>query len=225
MNRSMKTIERRRLSDQIIDQILSSIARGKLKVGEKLPPEHILMKQFGVGRSSLREAMGTLSLMGVLSVRPGRGTHVTSLTDSSLEFPIRWKALKRQEKAGEFIEARIVLEQGIIGLAVEKANQADIDELKRRHLYLESVKKNIKKFIEADLSFHFTLVKVARNNVLTRFLSDLRQPMRTVMERSTSLVMGQNREITVKEHAAILEAIEAKDVEKAKLAIRQHLKK
>lgn len=66
-------IERRRLTDQIIEQLITMIAEGKFAPGDKLPPEHRLMKDFGVGQSSLREAVGDLSLIGLLSVSPGRG--------------------------------------------------------------------------------------------------------------------------------------------------------
>jgi len=61
-----------RLTDQIIEQLITLIAEGKFVPGDKLPPEHRLMKDFGVGRSSLREAVGALSRIGLLSVSPGR---------------------------------------------------------------------------------------------------------------------------------------------------------
>ena len=65
------------MTDQIIDQLIAMITDGKLKPGDKLPSETALMEQFGVGRSSLREAVGALSLIGMLTVRPGHGTHVS----------------------------------------------------------------------------------------------------------------------------------------------------
>ena len=68
MKSSDVTLQRVRLTDQIVEHLVSMVADGTFKPGEKLPPESDLMKQFGVGRSSVREAIGALSLIGLLSV-------------------------------------------------------------------------------------------------------------------------------------------------------------
>jgi DNA-binding GntR family transcriptional regulator len=70
-------IEKRRLTDLVIDQLVAMITKGGLQAGDKLPPEPELMKRFGVGRGSLREAVGALPLIGLLTVRPGSGTQVS----------------------------------------------------------------------------------------------------------------------------------------------------
>ena len=72
---------RKSLSDQIIDSLITMIANGELKPGDKLPPEPQLMEQFGVGRSSVREAVGALELIGLITVRPGHGTHIVDAPD------------------------------------------------------------------------------------------------------------------------------------------------
>ena len=84
MELRINQIVRKRLTEEIIDQLTSLIERGELTSGDKLPPERRLMRQFGVGRSSVREAVGALSLTGVLSVRPGSGTRVISSADAFL---------------------------------------------------------------------------------------------------------------------------------------------
>src|SRR3989339_1478998 len=90
MKQNSMRIERKRVTDQIIDQMISMITDGKFKPGDKLPPEPALMEQFGVGRSSLREAIGALSLIGMLTVRPGYGTHVSASLGESASKPLRW---------------------------------------------------------------------------------------------------------------------------------------
>jgi GntR family transcriptional repressor for pyruvate dehydrogenase complex len=220
----MKRIERKRLSDQIIEQITSSIAKGKLKVGDKLPPEHVLMKQFGVGRSSLREAMGAMSLMGIISIKPGHGTQITASPDRPLANLLKWDVLKRQDKVQELTEARIILEQAAIELAIERAGEKDIAELKHILTEQELAKKNRKKYHQTDISFHLAVVKASHNDVLLRFVSEIRPSILTWMERSTPLRTAQINEISIKQHTAILEAIMAKDVKNAKLRIRQNIK-
>ena len=215
-------IQRRRLTDQIIDQLVSMIANGALKPGDKLPPEHELMRQFGVGRSSLREAIGALSLIGLFTVRPGHGTHVSTSTDGFLSKPLSWGMLTMgRDRIHELVEARTALEHAIVGLAAERATEEDIEEMRRRHGDLKSAKKAKRKAIQADLAFHSALAKASHNSVLMRFLSELRQPMRSWMEQKASIVWGYD--MVVEQHDAILTAIENRDVERAQAALREHL--
>ena len=221
----MRKIQRRRLPDQIIEQILSMIAKGKLAVGDLLPSERVLMQQLGVGRSSLREAMGALSLMGIVSIRSGHGTQVVASPEGRLEDKLRWNSLRREYKVQELAEARTVLEEAIAGLAVQRANEQDIGELRAQLIKLESAtkKKNRRKLAEADWAFHMALAKASHNVVLIRFLSEIRQPIRIWMKRSANSAVYPVYDLFEKQHAAILEAIEAKDPEGAKVAVRRNI--
>jgi len=219
----MKKLERKRLPDQIIEQIMSSVSKGKLKVGDKLPSEYVLVKQFGVGRSTLREAMGALSLMGVVNIKPGHGTKIVASPDRPLTKLLKWDVLKKQENVQELTEARIILEQAAIELAIERAGDKEIAELEHMLVELELVKKNRKKYHQADLSFHLAVAKASHNNVLLRFLSEMRPSILAWMERSTPSRTAQVNEISIKQHIAILEAIRAKDIKNAKLKIRQNI--
>ena len=78
MKEEMFQIRRERLAGQIAEKIIQMIRNGDLKPGDKLPSEPELMKKFSVGRSSIREAIGALSLIGLITVRPGQGTHVAA---------------------------------------------------------------------------------------------------------------------------------------------------
>jgi len=218
MKLSTTRIERKRITDQIIDQFVSMIADGKLKPGDRLPPEHVLMRQFGVGRSSLREAIGALSLIGLLTVRPGHGTHVAASPNGFLEKPLSWSMLTvGRDKVHELVEARIALEHAIVGLAAERATQEEIAEIRHYQGRLKAAKKRGRRSIRADLSFHNALAKASHNSVLARLLSELRQPMRTWMQH-----LGDYDKL-IDEHDAIVDAVEAHDVDRAQSAVRQHL--
>lgn len=215
-------VERKRLTDHIIDHFLSLFATGKLRRGDKLPPEHVLMKQFGVGRSSLREAIGALSLVGLLTVRPGHGTHVNMSADEFLAKPLRWGlSMIGRDRVHELIEARIALEQNIVRLAAERATEEDLTEIRYWHNQLRAVKRPGRKGIQADLSFHAALAKASHNDVLRRFHAELRQPLRSWMEQKAALVGGYD--LTISQHEAILKAVETQDVEGAEAAMRTHL--
>lgn len=226
MKSSVKPIKRRRLTDQIVDKLVSLIASGKLKKGDKLPVERELMKQFGVGRSSLREAIGALLLTGVLNTHHGRGTFVSVSSYEFLSRALTWRVQMGREKIEELIEARIVLEQAIAGLAAVRATETDIDELKH---YLELMKKNAQKRkpaqTQADLSFHLALGKASHNATLCRFISELQSLMILWIRQALRVERIYSLSDTIKDHEAILNAVLMHEAEKAQLAMRRHLER
>jgi len=215
-------IERKRVTDQIIDQLITMISEGKFKPGDKLPSETALMELFGVGRSSLREAVGALSLIGVLTVRPGQGTHVAPTAGESFSKPLRWGMfVSWREKLHEFIEARISLEQTLVGMAAERATEEDIEEIRGGLNLLKTPRLTKRKAIHADLVFHTAIAIASHNSVLARFLEELRQPVKNWMEQKASLFGGYDR--VYEQHEAVFKAILARDPAKAQKAIREHL--
>ena len=184
-------IHRTRLTEQIVEELVSMIAAGTFKPGDKLPPEPELMKHFGVGRSSIREAIGALSLIGVLNVSHGRGTRVNASADEALSRSLGWvMSTMGRDKVHELVESRIQIEQSIVRLVVEKATDEDVAEIRYYHEQLRAAKKGSRKLIQADLAFHTALAKASQNNILIRFLSELRQPMRRWMEQKASIDWG-----------------------------------
>jgi GntR family transcriptional regulator, transcriptional repressor for pyruvate dehydrogenase complex len=215
-------IERKRLTDQIIDQLIAMVTDGKLKPGDKLPSETALMEQFGVGRSSLREAIGALSLIGMLTVRPGHGTHVAPSVGESFSKPLRWGMfVSWREKLHEFIEARISLEQTLVGMAAERATEKDLAEILRGLNLLKSSKLTKRRAIQADLVFHMAIANASHNSVLARFLEELRQPVKNWMEQKASLFGGYDS--VFEQHEAVYNAILARDPARAQKAMREHL--
>jgi len=227
MKSSVKRVKRTRLTDQIVEQLISSIKNGKLKTGEKLPPERELMKQFGVGRSSLREAIGALLLTGVLTARPWGGTYVSVSSDEFMSRTLTWRIQIGLEKVEELVEARIVLEQAIVGLAAIKAKEADIAEIRHNQDLLKSITKNKHEQkaarVQADLSFHFALAKASHNATLLRFLSELHHLMLLWMRQTSRAESTYDLPTITKHHDDILDAVEAHDVERAQSALRIHL--
>lgn len=223
MKPNVMHIERKRLKDQIIDQLIAMISDGRFKPGDKLPSETALMELFGVGRSSLREAVGALSLIGLLTVRPGHGTHVApSAGEPSFAKPLRWGMFMGwREKLHEFIEARITLEQSLVGMAAERATEANIEEIRRGLSLLKSPKLTKRKAIQADLVFHTAIANASHNSVLARLLEELRQPVKSWMEQKASLFGGYDQ--VFEQHEVVFNAILARDPAGAQKAIREHL--
>ncbi|MBN1105968.1 MAG: FadR family transcriptional regulator [Deltaproteobacteria bacterium] len=222
MKSSAIKVQKRRLTDQIVEKLVSMIAEGKFKPSDRLPPEPELMKRFHVGRSSVREAIGALSLIGLLTVDHGRGTVVSPSLDEALSKSLGWViSTMGPDKVRELVEARVELEQSIVRLAVEKGTEQNIAEMRYHNERLRTAKWGSKKLIQADLAFHTALAKASHNTILIRLASELRQPMRRWMEQKASVDWGY--ENVFEQHDEILKGVEARDSQRAQLALREHL--
>jgi GntR family transcriptional repressor for pyruvate dehydrogenase complex len=131
--------------------------------------------------------------------------------------------LMQRDRIHELIEARIALEQVIAGLAVERATEEDLKEIRHQHQPLKGAKKSGRKAIEADFAFHIALAKASHNTVLSKFLAELRQPVRHWMEKKASALGNYDYEVALKQHEAVLRAIESHDAKGAQAALGTHL--
>jgi GntR family transcriptional repressor for pyruvate dehydrogenase complex len=126
-----------------------------------------------------------------------------------------------REKLHEFIEARIALEQTLVGMAAERASETDIEEIRRGLNLLKSPKLTKRRAIQADLVFHTAIANASHNSVLSRFLEELRQPVKNWMEQKASLFGGYDS--VFEQHEAVYNAILARDPARAQQAMREHL--
>ena len=121
------TLQKKSLAEEVSSLIREQINDGKLTKGEKLPTEPELMKLFGVGRSTVREAIKMLVNMGYLSVQQGRGTFVESVTETNEPFHQRLKRADIQELR----EVRDIIEAPIARLAAQRRTKTDLENMKR----------------------------------------------------------------------------------------------
>ncbi|MBT7550029.1 MAG: FadR family transcriptional regulator, partial [Gemmatimonadetes bacterium] len=126
VSESMRPVHRTSVSDDIVAQLTDLIARNVLKPGDRLPPERELCKQFGVGRSSLREALRSLSVMGILDGRIGEGTFVCD-NSQYLERALQWGFRLDGKKLQDLSETRLMLESQNVFLAAERATETDLE--------------------------------------------------------------------------------------------------
>lgn len=164
-----------KLSDKVIIGIQKDIASGKLKKGEKIPAEPELMALYGVGRSSIREAIKTLAISGILKVQQGSGTFVAS--------KIKDETLSQRLKRADFEEinsVRSLLEKEIVRLACQHRNDQDIlmmqEHLQQRKKAIEGNQQ--KKCAEADIAFHISIAKSSGNHVLSDLYENFSEVMR-----------------------------------------------
>lgn len=152
-----------KLSDRVINAIQKDISQGKYKPGQKIPAEPELMVQYAVGRSTIREAIKTLSMSGVLRVQQGAGTFVNE--------NVQTESLDQRLRRADFEEinqVRRMLDYEIVKLAAENHTKEDLHELKslleqRKQAILE---QQYQQCVEADIAFHTAIAIASGNNVL-----------------------------------------------------------
>lgn len=156
-------IQKKSLADMIAETLKQQITEGTYRVGDKLPTEPELMKTFGVGRSSVREAVKLLVNMGVVRVQQGSGTFV-AVPSNNDDVNIKMSTADRTE----LDEVRKILDIAIVEKAVARRTEKDIERMRAS---LEKRKVNAEKglleeCIEADLNFHIAIAEAAHNRIL-----------------------------------------------------------
>ena len=126
----IKPVEKFVLIDQIIEKIQKLIENGDLNPGDFLPGERVLSEKLGVSRTSLRQALKALDVMGVLDIIPGKKTYIKESFSDILINPFKFIKAVHSIKIKELFEARRVLEEGIVQMAAKKAGQQHIQRIK-----------------------------------------------------------------------------------------------
>ncbi|WP_044198800.1 FadR/GntR family transcriptional regulator [Dyadobacter tibetensis] len=157
------TIKRQRLADEVAEQLTSQIKEGQFLIGDKLPTEPALMEIFGVGRSTIREAIRNLSHAGLVRVQQGLGTFVEQ---SAASETLSDRLLRAKGK--DLNDVRQLIELKIAEKAASNRTLADIEEM-RRHLQQRDEMAQAHqaiRCIEADIQFHMSIARAAKSEIM-----------------------------------------------------------
>ena len=220
-----KKVKTEKVYMKIVKQIQDLIKNGKLKPGDKLPPEHILAEKFGTSRPSVREALSALGILGVIESRGGKGNLIKDNLNSSL-YEQRLKELQAEESPFELLEARKAVETEIAGLAAEKATLEDIAAIQESLDKMKSAITNTPEIIEFDREFHINIARAAHNTILflimTYLTNGLKEKLWVNLNEKSWSIPGRPQKY-LEEHAKILNAIKNKDSKNASKWMYNHL--
>ena len=210
------------LTEAAIEKVRALIRGGHLEPGQRLPAEAALSAQLGVSRSSLREAVRALATAGVLDVRRGDGTFVTSLSPEQLFTGIGEAVdLMRDESLLELMECRRVVEPQVTALAATRATSADLADI-QRHLGLMEAATDEQDLIAHDADFHAAVAAASGNAALAAILRGISGvTLRARVWRA--LTEDGSTQRTIAEHAAIHAAVRAGDAPRAAAAALLHV--
>jgi GntR family transcriptional repressor for pyruvate dehydrogenase complex len=221
LDSQLRPVKRAVISDDIVEQLVALISRGELQPGQRLPSERELCKKFRAGRSSLREALRCLSIMGVLNARVGKGTSVAADGARFLGKVVEWRLTIEQHDIENLFEVRIALECLAVESVARLRSAAAIAKLEEILEQMTGSLRDAKRYGALDLEFHVTLGKASENALLF----DLISLIRGQLVRALSKVLGVPRalSLTLKEHRAIVRAIKLGDPDRARQAMQAHL--
>ena len=208
--------------DLIITQIRDLISSGKIKSGEKLPPERKLAEHLGVSRSLIREAITKLQFYGIVKVVPQSGTVVTGLGLVALEGLITDILKLEKSDFKSLIDTRILLEKEAARLAAINRTSVDLVKLSAALDLYEEKLLNGGNAVEEDLLFHLKIAEAGKNTVLKSLMMIITPDIvNSFME--LKICSDDNNRKTIAEHRLILEKIAERDEDGAVLAMESHL--
>ena len=209
---------RRKLAETVAQQILDAIR--DLEPGTRLPPERELTKQLGVGRSTVREALNGLAMIGVVEIRHGQGVFVTE--PSGITAGLDHRSLPPKAITEELLEARRIVEVELARLAAERRTEADLEKMQAlldaHRADLEAMRGPI---MEAS-QFHLLVADAAGNQLL----ADVVRPFfRLMLERGPQLYQTEEgyAQWELEQHTGIADAIRTGNADLARRRMLEHV--
>lgn len=196
------------------------ISEGSLTPGHRLPAERELAELFGVSRSSLRQALKVLEIMGVISQRVGDGTYLNTAAPAILAEPLEFLILLDGLSFHELMEARLIVEPELAARAAARATLEDVAELQQVLTEMEASRKDDGRFTEFDLLFHKTIFRIAGNRVCSLMFTVVHQSLERLIHLTSQLVEPEH---TLQLHRRIFLAIRRKDADDARRRMIEHL--
>lgn len=217
-------IDRRKLFEQVAAHLQHEILAGKLRPGDRLPPERDLQTRFGVGRPAVREALITLQRAGLIEIGNGAPARVSMPTAEGVVaglMPAVLQMLQTPTGQRHFQDVRLFVESG---LARRAALNATADDLARLKAALDANRGAIgsrERFIETDVAFHLGLAEITGNPVFIALHDAMSTWLR--QQREVSLDVPRQEEIAYAAHERIYAAVADRDPVAAEAAMADHI--
>ena len=220
LSASIKRINRESVPSSIINLIIDLLISKKLKPGDQLPTELELAQQLGVGRNSVREAINTLSYLGVVKIKRGIGTFISESMQASVVNPLVLDLIFEQKTSKEIIELRLLIETAVAEMVIQKASDEDIQRLDEVNDRLRIAARGdiprSQNLRDLDIEFHETLLQLTNN----RPLQKIGKVIYTLFLASIEKTVEQDPLRAVTNHQLIIDAVKKRDP----VLLREHMK-
>ncbi len=213
-----------RLADRVAAILSEEIESGRLAEGDKLPTEVELVKQLGVSRTVIREAVSRLRSAGLVEPRQGRGVFVMPRRTRPLD--LEADASGTKSKVLQIVEVRRAMEGEAASLAATRASAEDIARMRQSLAAIDEAVAAGGDGVDEDLAFHQSIAESTGNTVMVSTVRYLGEVLRSGIRVTRANEARRNDfiEAVRVEHHAILAAIESGDAQAASTAVRRHMK-
>jgi GntR family transcriptional repressor for pyruvate dehydrogenase complex len=216
----IQPVRRLKVADSVAAQLEQLITRGDIKPGEKLPPERVLAEQFGVGRSSMREAIRVVEANGMLRTDHGRGVFVVS--DKKAMPKLADLLVFDDFTVPDLFEVRLSLEPDAAGLAARRITASQVTDLQRILTEAENPQLSDDAFVKLDAELHRAIVEATKNTLLLRLMESI-EPLFYKYSHRVIKLPGRRAHAHAG-HMAIVQAITAHRVRDARTAATTHIR-
>lgn len=221
---TFKPLREKRAFEEVADRVRQKIEEGSLRVGDRLPPERELSKQLNVSRSILREALRTLENAGVLELKPGKGGGAfvsggnTDAVSESIGDLLRLGGIS----LAQLTEARAWIEEVVVRVACERANEADFEALEANVKLAEQLfaEKRMMEKLDVNIEFHNVLAAATKNPVLVMMMQTLGGVMRSFAKR----LGAETTRSVIRSRSRFIELLRTRDADAAVAEMHEHLK-
>ena len=219
----IKAQSRSTVSQETASRIEEILRQGEFRPGDRLPGERELAKRLRVGRTSVREAIRRLETLGIVECRQGLGTFVQDPSSGTIRASLAPHILADEQVRDKVFELRMIIEVEAAARAAESASDHQIDRLQalKEEVEICSARRDHEGIVIADFEFHREILNATGNEIMVNLMDgimDLLRDMRRIGATISELVPER-----IESHRSIVRAIENRDSEAARRAMKVHL--
>jgi GntR family transcriptional repressor for pyruvate dehydrogenase complex len=218
-----KKVFRKRLYQQVADDIEVAILNGTYPHDCRLPSEQELAKEYDVSRNVVREALKRLKERGLVFIKTGSGTYVSQPTTKPVSDALHRLLVytNNSVSVAHFYEIRRMIEPEVARLAALHATDEDLEAIRGAYNKMDNNRNNPEAWTQADLQFHLEIANATKNPLIQSILNPLNEPLLKVIQAGLSEPSGVEAGLSA--HRRIIAAIEAHEPEEARQAMLDHL--
>jgi len=214
-----EAIPRNKVYREVARQLERRITE-ELKPGDLLPPERELVQMLGVSRGSVRDAIRSLELKGLLEPRQGIGTVVCRPAAAPAN-PLAAALLEKRKMVAELLDVRKMIEPPLAARAARNASREEIADMEDILVRQEAKVRQGELGIAEDSEFHYSIALASNNSAILKVVDVLMDLLRETRERSLQVEGRQEKSLAG--HRRILAALKGGDATAAEAAMRRHL--
>ncbi|NLI91729.1 MAG: FadR family transcriptional regulator [Peptococcaceae bacterium] len=219
----LKPIKTKKIYEEIVEQVKQLILDGHIKPGDKLPSERNLVDSFRVSRSSIREALSALEMMGLVEVRTGEGAYIRQVDPEKVAASFSLALTLEKGSILELLEVRRMIEIQAAGFAAERATAEELAQLEKN---LYDMVERRSTWENADHNFHYNIARATHNNITIRLMDTIKDQMQCLIRDSYPKLFEYKYtpDLLFQEHYHIFTSLKEKNVDRAQETMLDHLK-